>query len=105
MARLGYLYLHDGRWGARQLLPESWVAMARTPGPVNPDYGFMNFFLNTDRRLLPSAPESAVVFIGNGMNAVVVDWDHDVVVVVRWIRDGRALDAVVAQVLAALPDG
>ncbi|MGD9525053.1 MAG: serine hydrolase domain-containing protein [Gemmatimonadales bacterium] len=103
MARLGYLYLHDGRWGARQLLPESWVAMARAPGPANPDYGFMNFFLNTEQRLLPSAPESAVVFIGNGMNAVVVDREHDLVVVVRWISGGRALDGVIAHVLAALP--
>jgi CubicO group peptidase (beta-lactamase class C family) len=103
MARLGYLYLQGGRWGDRQLVPESWVAMARTPGPANADYGLMNFFLNTGQRLLPSAPESAVVFLGNGTNAVYVDWEHDLVVIARWISGSRALDGVVAHVLAALP--
>ncbi len=30
-ARFGYLYLRDGRWGDRQLLPAGWVDHARTP--------------------------------------------------------------------------
>ncbi len=103
MARLGYLYLHDGQWQARQIIPESWIALARAPGPDNPGYGYMNWFLNTDRKMLPSAPASAVMFLGNGTNAVYVDQEHDLVIVVRWISGNRALDGVIGRVLAALP--
>jgi CubicO group peptidase (beta-lactamase class C family) len=33
-ARFGLLYLHDGLWGDRQLLPAGWVERARLPTPV-----------------------------------------------------------------------
>ena len=33
-ARFGLLYLHDGWWGDRQLLPTGWVDHARQPTPV-----------------------------------------------------------------------
>jgi hypothetical protein len=60
----------------------------RTPG-VNQGNGFMNWFLNTKREALPHAPESAVTFRGAGNNIVYIDWENDLVVVVRWIRGGE----------------
>lgn len=32
-ARFGLLYLRDGMWDGRRVLPEGWVDFARTPGP------------------------------------------------------------------------
>ena len=75
--------------------------MARTPGPANQTYGYMNWFLNTARKPLPSAPASAVTFQGNGSNIVYIDWDNDLVVVVRWIQQ-RALDEFIGRVLSSL---
>ncbi len=77
MARFGYLFLNNGQWGGRQLISEKWIGMAKSPGPANGAYGYMNWFLNlpqgvsaTDpgRRMYPAAPASAVAFRGNGEN-------------------------------------
>ncbi|MPZ18037.1 MAG: serine hydrolase [Luteitalea sp.] len=101
MLRFGYLFLHNGRWGGRPVVSDEWIRMARTPGSANPTYGFMNWFLNTDREPLPSAPATAVTFRGAGNNIIYIDWEHDLVVVVRWIQ-GDALDSFLGQVLAAI---
>jgi hypothetical protein len=76
--------------------------MARTPGPANPDYGFANWFLNTGRKPLPAAPAAAVCFEGNGANIIYIDWDNDIVAVVRWIRGGPALNDVIGKILASI---
>jgi CubicO group peptidase (beta-lactamase class C family) len=102
MARFGYLFLRNGKWRDRQLVTEKWIGMARTPGSVNRSYGYMNWFLNTDKRSLPSAPESSVTFRGSGSNIIYIDWENDLVVVVRWIRGGRALDEFIGKVISAI---
>ena len=110
MARFGYLFLRNGKWKDRQIVSTEWIDLARTPGPANPFYGFMNWFLNrtvtgadgNERRALPSAPESVVRFLGSGDNVVYVDWENELVVVVRWIRGGPALDNFIGKVLAAI---
>jgi CubicO group peptidase (beta-lactamase class C family) len=102
MARFGYLFLRNGKWNGKQLISEKWIAMARTPGTAansgSKTYGFMNWFLNNPapagangqpgRKQYPLAPESAVSFNGNGSNLIYMDWENDLVVVVRWIRGG-----------------
>ena len=102
LARFGYLYLRNGRWNDRQIISEPWIKMARTPGAANPGYGFMNWYLNTGRKASPSAPESSVCFVGNGANIVYMDWEHDLVAVVRWLKGGNALDEFLGRVIAAV---
>jgi len=102
MARFGYLFLRNGKWKDRSIVSEKWIQMARTPGPDNKTYGFANWYLNTDRKPLPSAPATAVRFVGNGSNIIYVDWDNDIVAVFRWIRNDKALDEVVAKMIASL---
>lgn len=101
MARFGYLFLRKGMWKGRSLVASRYIALARNPG-VNPQYGFMNWYLNTKRESLPHAPESSVRFVGNGSNIIYIDWDNDLVVVVRWIRGGDALDTFLGQVIGAI---
>src|SRR5204863_2040191 len=60
MARFGYLFLHNGKWKDRSIVSERWIEMARKPGPANATYGFANWYLNTDRKPVPTAPASAV---------------------------------------------
>jgi CubicO group peptidase (beta-lactamase class C family) len=101
MARFGLLTLHHGNWAGRQLISEQWVRQALTPTPAQPTYGYMNWFLNTDHKLLPGAPATAFVHIGNGTNMIYVDPEHDLVAVVRWIENS-AMDGMVRQLLNAI---
>ena len=101
LARFGHLSLRHGKWGDRQLISEAWIDLARTPTELRPTYGFMNWFLNTDRELMPSAPESHFFHGGAGANRVWVAPELDTVVVLRWVSadhyDGfvkRILDAI-----------
>jgi len=100
-ARFGYLTLRRGKWKDQQILSEEWVKQALTPTAARSTYGFMNWFLNTDKELIPAAPETAFAHLGAGTNMVYVDPEHDLVVVARWI-DRRSMNAFVEKVLAAI---
>ncbi|MCU0626100.1 MAG: serine hydrolase [Gemmatimonadaceae bacterium] len=101
MARFGLLTLRRGVWGERRLLSEQWVTQALTPTVPEPTYGYMNWFLNTDRKWMPAAPASAFGHVGNGMNLVFVSPEHDLVAVVRWIENGAA-NEFLGRLLAAV---
>jgi CubicO group peptidase (beta-lactamase class C family) len=102
MARFGILFLHDGKWGDRQLVSPKWIAMARTPGPANDVYGFANWYLNTGRKVMPAASDRVFWFQGNGNNIIYVDQERDIVAVVRWIDTIASLNNFVAKLNAAL---
>jgi hypothetical protein len=71
------------------------------PTEAHPGYGFMNYFLNTDKKYLPSAPETSFAHVGNGANIIYVDTRHELVMVLRWI-ESNAVDGMVKMVLAAI---
>jgi hypothetical protein len=52
MAKLGFLYLHGGRWNGQQVVPASWVAASLTPHVADEntgrDYGYL-FWIYGDR--------------------------------------------------------
>jgi CubicO group peptidase (beta-lactamase class C family) len=89
MARFGLLTARDGKWRDKQVLSAEFVRQAKTPTKAQPTYGFMNWFLNTDRKYYPSAPASAFVHVGNGTNIIYIDPDHDLVIVARWIENNK----------------
>jgi len=61
----------------------------------------MNWFLNTDRKPVPAAPADVIMHLGNGANMIYVDPDHDLVAVVRWIKDDQRAEFI-ARLLTAL---
>jgi CubicO group peptidase (beta-lactamase class C family) len=101
-ARFGYFTLRRGKWKDKQLLSDRWFTMATTPTKPQPGYGFMNFFLNTNKESIPSAPATAYVHRGAGANLIYVDSENDLVVVVRWIDDGKAFADFIGRVLASI---
>ncbi len=101
MARFGLLIENGGFWNGKRILSEEFLKMAETPTPVQPTYGFMNFFLNTERKLYPRAPEGTIAFLGNGTNLVFIDKKENLVIVVRWIDNSR-IDEFLGLVYTAL---
>lgn len=101
-ARFGYLTLRKGNWGGQQIISEEWIKKSRTPTTVQTNYGYMNYFLNTDKKEIPSAPESAFFHLGAGTNMVYVDEVNDLVIVARWIKNDQKSE-LVRMVLESLP--
>lgn len=97
-ARFGLLMQRDGVWGDRRLLSKEWIAAATRPSTAKNDYGYL-WWLNTGRKAIPAAPESAYWAAGFGGHYIYVDRENDLVVVLRWIPD---LPGVVTRVLGAL---
>ena len=83
------------------MIPEKWIELSTTPTGANPGYGFMNYFLNTDKKQFPSAPASAYAHIGNGTNMIYVDRENELVVVARWI-DNKNLDELISKIISAV---
>ena len=78
------------------------MTQALTPTKVEPTYGYMNWFVNTDRKYVASAPAEAFVHVGAGNNYIYVDPVNDVVAVVRWMDNGQSLNGFVERLLASL---
>ncbi len=88
LARFGLLISRKGQWNGRQLIPASWIDRMLEPCDANPVYGFM-WWLNTDRKLYPSAPETSFFALGAGSNLIWIDPQHDIVMVARWVRKDK----------------
>lgn len=101
LARFGLLTARNGKWRSRQILSEAFIKQAKTPTMPQPTYGFMNWFLNTDKKLYPSAPATAFAHVGNGTNVIYIDPENDLVIVVRWIENGK-IDEFIQKINASL---
>ena len=103
MARFGLLTARNGKWGNKQLLSEAFIRQAKTPTSVEPTYGFMNWFLNTDKKFYSNAPASAFVHVGNGTNIIYIDPENDIVIVARWIENGK-INEFIGKVMGSIRD-
>ena len=101
MARFGLLFLNDGVWNGDRLLSSSWIQEAIQPSTPNPNYGFM-WWLNTQgRRHWEGVSEEVYYAAGFGGNFIVVDREHDLVIVTRWLEPSKIGDFV-KQVMESL---
>ncbi len=92
-ARFGLLFLANGRWKDKQIISEKWIKKASTPSEANENYGYM-WWLNpngTNRRLT-SLSANAFYASGFGGNYIIVEPDHDLVIVLRWIDNRHVND-------------
>ena len=99
-ARFGLLFARQGQWQGDTLLSSDWVRRVQQPSAANESYGYM-WWLNRDERAWEGVDDSIYYAAGFGGNFIVVDAEHDIVIVVRWL-DPPQIGTMVKKVLDAL---
>jgi CubicO group peptidase (beta-lactamase class C family) len=99
-ARVGQMLLNGGEANGRRIVSSEWVRRMRTPCAIAPFYGYLTW-LNTGRRVFPSAPESSFFAFGAGSSFTWVEPERNMVLVVRWI-DADYADEFFGRVLQAV---
>lgn len=89
MARFGLLFLNNGKWKEEQIISENWIQKATTPSKPNVNYGYMWWLNKKGNRHWEGLSESIYYAAGFGGNFIVVDKEHDVVVVTRWLEPNK----------------
>jgi len=89
-ARFGLLFARNGKWKNQQLISPHWVNAVHAPSAANKSYGFM-WWTNHGNDL---GDISKDIYYANGFggNYIVVDSEHDLVIVVRWLDSNKIGD-------------
>lgn len=86
-ARFGLLFLRKGKWKSKQIISEHWVNSVGQPSAANRSYGLM-WWTNQENQL---GNISKNIYYANGFggNFIVVDNEHDLVIVARWLEPNK----------------
>tara|TARA_R110002126_G_scaffold37407_3_gene112930 strand:- start:662 stop:1813 length:1152 start_codon:yes stop_codon:yes gene_type:complete len=101
MARFGLLFLNDGKWKNEQLISNTWIKKATTPSTPYPNYGYMWWLNKKGDRHWEGLSEEIYYAAGFGGNFIVIDKEHDVVVVTRWLEPNK-IGEFMTKVITAL---
>jgi CubicO group peptidase (beta-lactamase class C family) len=91
-ARFGLLFLRKGKWKNQQLISESWVNAAHQPSTANKSYGLM--WWTNEEGALKGLSKNIYYADGFGGNYIIVDNEHDLVIVTRWLEPGKLSEFV-----------
>jgi CubicO group peptidase (beta-lactamase class C family) len=86
-ARFGLLFLRNGKWKNQQILSEKWVNSVNQPSDANKSYGLM-WWTNEENKLTGLSKN---IYYANGFggNFIVIDKEHDLVIVTRWLETDK----------------
>ena len=86
-ARFGLLFARKGKWKSKQIISEQWVNSVNQPSAANKSYGLM-WWTNEENRL-GNVSKKIYSADGFGGNFIVVDSEHDLVIVTRWLEPNK----------------
>ncbi len=90
-ARFGLLFLRNGKWKNQQLISTNWVNAVQQPSSAFKSYGYM-WWLNTNQEQIKGVSPSIYYAAGYGGNYIIIDKEHDMVIVTRWLDDAKLSD-------------
>jgi CubicO group peptidase (beta-lactamase class C family) len=99
LAKLGFLYLHGGRWDGRQIVPQDWVAASTTDHVAPPEeYGYLWWLDRADDYAFMAGLYGQLVVVAPRQDLVVVVTAHipaavDASSVTRWLVERYVLPA------------
>lgn len=99
-AALGELVAGGGLYKGRRVISEMALGILLSPCDLMPVYGGL-WWLNTDRKLFPSAPATSVFALGVGMNGIWIDAPSGIVAVVHGFGKD-AFDGFIQETIRAL---
>ena len=99
-AKFGLLFLRNGNWAGKQILSNAWVAEIQKPSAASAAYGYM-WWLNGGTRKWEGVSDSVYYASGFGGNFIVVDEEHDLLIITRWLEPSK-LGEMVRLVTSAL---
>jgi hypothetical protein len=86
-ARFGLLFARKGKWKTRQLVSERWVKAVNQPSIANKSYGLL--WWTNQENSLGDISKNVFYADGYGGNYIVVDQEHDLVIVTRWLDSSK----------------
>lgn len=89
MGRFGLLFLNNGKWKDKQIISESWIKKAIEPSKPNVNYGYMWWLNLKGDRHWDGLSENIYYAAGFGGNFIVIDKEHNLVVVARWLEPDK----------------
>ena len=100
LAKLAYLYLHQGRWDGRQIVPTEWVTQSTTDHVADTlhDYGYLWWLDRADRYAYMAGLYGQFAAVVPGKDLVAVVTAHlpatvDATAVTRWLLEKYILPA------------
>jgi CubicO group peptidase (beta-lactamase class C family) len=100
LAKLAYLYLHQGRWDGRQIVPAAWVERSTTDQVADPltDYGYLWWLDRADGYAYMAGLYGQLVAVVPGEDLVAVITSHlpatvDATALTRWLLEKHILRA------------
>jgi CubicO group peptidase (beta-lactamase class C family) len=86
-ARFGLLFARKGKWKNQQLVSVDWVNAVHLPSSANKSYGFL--WWTNHGNDLGNISKDIFTAQGYGGNYIVVDSEHDLVIVTRWLDTSK----------------
>ena len=86
-ARFGLLFARKGNWKGQQIVSSEWVNAVHQPSFANKSYGFL--WWTNHGNDLGNISKDIYTAQGYGGNYIVVDSEHDLVIVTRWLDTGK----------------